>query len=788
MKGFTKQRLSYDEKVANEFDWCKKTIDHLLINYSYAVTAVNRNSTDYLRMLSNYQLYNNQLNQADFERECNPLGLEIGQFKDAIQPYNKTYNKIQVLLGEELRRPFNYRVIMVNSDGIKSKLQYRDQLIREYVMAKIQEAIGDTPPEESPMDPAQVNEYFRTTYLDAREILSSKLLKYLEKKLDVLTLKNESFKHALLSGYEFVYVGDEGDEPTLTLLNPLGVFYHKAPETMYLQDGLFAGYRTYMTSADVIDRFGDYLSDDQKAQIDERYTVGQHDFKTMQYPKDPMYEAQMTSNVIGSYGNTSYPNTDWLVQHVEWRSFRKVGFLSYINEFGDETTDVVSEDFVLPKDHEKSIITKEYGKKCTYYTWTSIDGVLNKLEWDWIPEIWSGVKIGTDIYCMMGPKKHQFRSMDDPYDVKLGYHGIVYSSMNAAPISLMDRMKPFQYLYFIVMHKLKKLIAQDAGKVFKFDLSMVDPSFGVEKTLYYLKEMNIDIYNSLQNADQPGWAQRGKSEGSTDWSNVQYIVNYISILAAIDQQISDVAGVTRQREGQMSPNEAVANAQSAVQMSSLVTEIYFNTHFKFWEKVLTSLLNITQSIYKGDKAIKQFILDDMSLATLEMTPDGLRDIDVGVFLTFSGREADTFESLRALGADMLRANRATFSDMVNLFHATSVAELKTQVRSSEEETAQKEQQMQQMQQQTMMQIEELKHAKEMEIAQLEADTKIKVAEIQSFSRQMDQDINDNQVPDQLEVEKLRSNIQLKNRELDIKEEELSIKKKAIESKSKESSK
>jgi hypothetical protein len=82
----------------------------------------------------------------------------------------------------------------------------------------------------------------------------------------------------------------------------------------------------------------------------------------------------------------------------------------------------------------------------------------------------------------------------------------------------------------------------------------------------------------------------------------------------------------------------------------------------------------------------------------------------------------------------------------------------------------------------MMAIEEQKRATEMEIARLESDTKIKVAEIGSFSRQMDQDVNDNNVPDQLEIEKLRVNTALKERELDIKEKELEIKKKAIQNK------
>jgi hypothetical protein len=82
------------------------------------------------------------------------------------------------------------------------------------------------------------------------------------------------------------------------------------------------------------------------------------------------------------------------------------------------------------------------------------------------------------MYTMIGPKDVQFRTTSNPLKVKLGYHGIVYNAMNATPVSLMDRMKPFQYLYFIIMHKLKKMIAQDKGKIFSLDSTMVDPKMG----------------------------------------------------------------------------------------------------------------------------------------------------------------------------------------------------------------------------------------------------------------------------------------------------------------------
>jgi hypothetical protein len=570
-------------------------MDNLLLDYAQDEGITNTYQTEYERMLSNYRLYNNFIDQKDLERECNPLGLEVGQYRDEVQPYNKTYNKIQVLLGDELRRPFNFKAVLTNSEGIRSKLAYKDTLLRNFVMSKIQgtiEEMGNTLSEdmfdpEILMDPATVDEYMSLSYLDAKEITANKLLQYLLKELSIADLKNDAFKHGLISGQELVYVGMQNNQPVLEILNPLGIFYHKSPEVKYIQDSLYAGYRTYMTSGDILDKFGQYLTNEDLDRIDESreglFNYGEsHINPTMKYYHDDnFYAAKMFGNHDeGSYSSSQHSNDNWLVQHVEWKSQRRVGFIAYTNEYGDEELSIVSEDFEIPTSATKQTITEAYNKQTTYYTWADSEGVSYALYWGWIPEVWSGVRISDDMYCLMGPKQYQFRHVDNPHKVKLGYHGIVYSAMNSSPVSLMDRMKPFQYLYFIVMHKLKKLIAQDKGRVFHFDTTMVDPKLGLAKTLYYLNNLNIDFYNPLQNANEPGIHQRSKIGGSTDLSVADQVMNYINILAALDDQISDVAGVNRQREGQVTPNEAVTNAQSNIAMSAVITEVYFQAHHK----------------------------------------------------------------------------------------------------------------------------------------------------------------------------------------------------------------
>lgn len=370
---------------------------------------------------------------------------------------------------------------------------------------------------------------------------------------------------------------------------------------------------------------------------------------------------------------------------------------------------------------------------------------------------------------MIGPKKNQFRSIDDPFTVKLGYHGVTYSAMNANPIALMDRMKPFQYLYFVVAHKLKKLIAQDKGRIFHFDTTMLDPKLGWEKTLYYLTQMNIDFYNPLQNADTPGWSQRGKVTGSTDLSTGDHIMNYVNLLNSIDAQISDVAGVSRQREGQVGPTEAVTNAQANIQMSAVITEVYFHTHNKLWEKVLSSFVQVVQEVYKNKSLTKQFVLDDMSIQTLEISPDTFLNTDLGVFVSNSPKEEAVFESLKSLSQALIQNDKAKFSDLIKTLKSSSIEELESHIVESERNAMEFQQQMQTQQSELQTKLQQEDQSFQLEFQARELASKEYIAEMDTFKFLQDQDSDDNGIPDQFEVEKFKADLDLKRERLKLDE-------------------
>lgn len=103
------------------------------------------------------------------------------------------------------------------------------------------------------------------------------------------------------------------------------MFAHKSSETKFIEDGLYAGYRTRMTTGDIIDKYGEYLTEDDLHKL-ERTLNGTSGLdaeisKTMKYATDDTSDYYLRNAVMynssneGSYGKPRAE--DWLVSHVE---------------------------------------------------------------------------------------------------------------------------------------------------------------------------------------------------------------------------------------------------------------------------------------------------------------------------------------------------------------------------------------------------------------------------------------------------------------------------------------
>jgi hypothetical protein len=186
------------------------------------------------------------------------------------------------------------------------------------------------------------------------------------------------------------------------------------------------------------------------------------------------------------------------------------------------------------------------------------------------------------------------------------------------------------------------------------------------------------------------------------------------------------------------------------------------------------------------------VLDDMSLSTLELSPEDVSNCDLGVFLTDSGKEYEMFSALKSISDGLLNTNRATFSDLITLYEANSSAELKAAIRQSEEETFKREQQSQQQQIEAAQQQQQAQQQFDIMMQDRLFEHKERLAQIEVFKFQKDIDIDNNGIPDPLEIQKFISDQNLRERELDLAEKkfekESDLKEKDLKIKARKSSK
>jgi len=177
------------------------------------------------------------------------------------------------------------------------------------------------------------------------------------------------------------------------------------------------------------------------------------------------------------------------VLRVYWKSRRKIKKVkSYNPETGEEEFNFYPETYIIDevKGEEEQVF--------------------------WINEAWEGTKIGADIYLNMRPCPIQYNRLSNPSRCHFGIIGQIYNLNDDKPLSMVDILKPYNYLYDAVHDKLYKLINDNMGKLVKLDFALTPSSWEIDKWLYFAKINHIAVVDSF-NEGQQGVA-KGKLAGS----------------------------------------------------------------------------------------------------------------------------------------------------------------------------------------------------------------------------------------------------------------------------------
>ena len=148
-----------------------------------------------------------------------------------------------------------------------------------------------------------------------------------------------------------------------------------------------------------------------------------------------------------------------------------------------------------------------------------------EIKWVWINEWWEGTRIGgggtssnkTAIYIKIQKRPIQFRSIHNISKCHSGYVGLAYNTNVSRSKSLMDRMKPYQYLYNVFMYRTELAFAKAKGKIGKIDLSEKPDGMDAKTWMQYA-EINGWLITDSFNEAKKGAAQ-GKIAGQMSGSS-----------------------------------------------------------------------------------------------------------------------------------------------------------------------------------------------------------------------------------------------------------------------------
>lgn len=735
-------------------DWKKSCVDYI-IGKSQGGSRNGNNRTRKEEMQTYYDLYNSIYNEKDLKYVTNPFKQQDG-FPAMAQDYNIIKPKIDLLLGEETKRPFNFRVVRTSEIATSEMQDKAKQMLIDYIQATIMSKLG---PEEQAryqqalesgeiMPPEQIQKYMSKDYKDIAEITAYHSLNYLKNKLNITHEFFKGWKDALIGGEEIYYVGILNGEPCLERINPLYFDYDtETSDLEFIHDAQWCVYEMKLSVTDIYDRYYDKLSEKQLNELLDLMSDSAKGGVNPEVRKTSLDYPHIKTHTINGFSTNPFEDgSNISVWHTCWQGFKKIGFVTITDpETGEPVEYVVDE---------------------TY----NVTGMELNVEWKWIIETYEGYRAGEDLYFGMQPIEYQFVSADNPNAQRLPYTGVIYNNTNSKPRSLVSMMKPLQYMYIVLWYRLELAMARDKGKVVNMDITQIPKSMNIDvsKWMHYLSALGVNFINPYEE----GWDIPGREGGkpaqfnqitALDLTMANTINQYIMLMDKIESMLSEISGVSKQREGSISSNELVGNVERSVVQSAHITEPWFWTHNQVKRQAISMLLNTSKWAWKDNKTNLQYILDDATRAFITLS-DSFFYEDYDVFVEDTTKNQQQIDALKNLMQPAMQ-NGASLLDITEIITMDNVAMIKNkleeieqkrmeQQQAMEQAQAEREQQMLQMQNEVKEEELMLKEA-EMDLKKYEIDsnnaTKITVAQLNAYRGLEDQDQNDNGIPDTMEI-------------------------------------
>lgn len=754
--GFPPQKLSFRSKNRK---WRSDCIDWADNNY-LLYNSYTRKS--YHNKIINYNLINGILDMEDMAQYINPYNLITDSGPEKVQHFPIIDSKLNVLKGEEFARRYDFRAIVTNPEAVTEIVRAKqEQLMSDLQNFFLQDVQSE---EEQQREIEKLSDYYKYNWKDIREVRVNYLLKHYWKELDFDIKFNDGFMDAMAVGEEIYQADIVGGEPTFERLNPKKIKVMRSGFSNRIEDADMILYWDYWSPGKIQDTFYDVLTPNDVKRISDMGSQFSSDTMDNYDDNRPFVPIDLTdgegtvfNSKLGLFGTSMYGFANYTdnfgnirVLRLYWKSYRQIKKVkSYDPETGEEVYNFYPETYIINKDlgEEEQIL--------------------------YINEAWEGTKIGKDMYVNMRPKIVQYNRMSNPSRCHFGIVGSIYNLNESKPYSLVDMMKPYNYLYNAVHDKMIKLMAANWGKSAKVDFASLPDGWKFEQWLFHVKTSHVAAYDSFKEGNKGmstgklSGQMNNQGNGVLDFSQGQEIQFHMNLLEWIKQTMSEMVGITRQREGAINNRETVGGVERSVLQSSHITEWLFLKHDNVKKRALECFIETAKAALKGRQMKFQYLLSDGTAKIIDIDGDEFSENDYGIVVDSSKYSQDLAQKLEGLAQAMVQNGTISMSSMIKIFTDTSIADISRTIQEDEQKRQQQQQenieadrqaQMEQAQMGMQMEQEKLLSAERQTTETNE--TKLLIAQLQAEAAQLaqesvaDQDVYDPQKQADLQ-EKIR---------------------------------
>lgn len=770
------------EKEKQDESWIKNTMDYFA-NKAYAEYMKNRNT-----FVKNYDLMKGILTADDFYQEPEVKSFTEILTKDLDLPaYVKHYSimttPVNELVGEISKRPDTYRVKAFDDDSRSEELEFKTRLLQEYVLNEAKQKILEKAQAEGielSVDDLQKMAFEEVkdeldSYTSVAEKWANHVLTCNKAEFNIKEKSEDACRDLMIASRQFYHIYEDNSKLgfNIEVANPKNVWFLTTPDKKYISDpsgraqGAYAvGLVNVMELSEIIETFHDLTKDEidhLRSSLQDYGLINVREsnlgntevtpgIDSVQYDTfDPLVlqtrmliESEMKENsdtlkdFLGLTSNVSAFGYKYVVVRAYWMSKRKIGKVVYIDEFGNEQSQLVDETY------KKGSIPTEIS-----------------LEWGWVNQMRQGIKIGPDIYH------------EKPFNL-LNYSpiiGTLYEVKNTEARSIVDLMKPFQIIYNICMNQLFKLLEKEIGKVYLTSIRHIPvPKDGDAQDALDAWEMEarnrgvVFLDDSPENLKSPSSFNQFKD---IDLTRTQEIQSRYTLAQQMKLECWELVGMSKQRMANISASESATGTNTALQQSFTQTEPLFVAHEYVLGQLYQAIIDASQYI-ESSKPIStiSYVTTEGENAFISVNGTDIKFRDLKVFPTNRPEDTQMFNELRELSQAVIQ-NGGSLYDVIELYSTKSMRAMKKTFKDLRDRLIQQQEEAQKLQQQELRQREEQAKAtleQQMIIEQqkienenyqneLDRISKKEIAIIQAtgFGNVGAEDTNQNNIPDVLEV-------------------------------------